>query len=254
MKLQSIILLGAIILGVNFANAQSDSNAKNLYYARDTTVRRQTRTETTTTRRRTTTTTTTTTTTGNSGNSSSANRNRPNNSTVANNSNSSSGVSPTSTGLPGTKITIELMRNGKLSFVKPSYKFKSGDKIRLRMKTNFEGYVSVLNLGSSGNINLLYPVQGRDNYVTPTADYQIPGGNGWIVFDDQPGTETISVIMSEDSLEGISSLNRNSDYFQKDRTSKDLFVQTSGNDFYAVFREQEVGRNVGFTLKLKHKK
>lgn len=251
MKLQTLILLGAIIFGVNFTNAQSDGNAKNLYYGyTPRTERRQTTTVSTTTTRRTTTTTTTTRTSNNS--SSSANRNRPNN--TANAGNNSSGVAPTATGLPGTKITVELMRNGKLSFVKPSYKFKSGDKIRLRMKTNFEGYISVLNLGSSGNVNLLYPVQGRDNYVTPTSDYQIPGGNGWIVFDNQPGTEIVSVIMSEYPLNGLTALDRNSQYFRKDRTSKDLFVQESENDFYAVFREQEEGQNVGFTLKLKHKK
>jgi hypothetical protein len=262
MKLQSLLLLGVLIFSVVFANAQSDDNAKGLYFgykprprAEREKQRRQTTTTTTTTTRterteRTTTTVSTNRT--NSGNSNSGNRNRPNNTTVARNN--SSGVSPSETGLPGTKITIELMRDGKHSFVKPTYKFRSGDQIRIRMKTNFEGFVSVLNLGSSGKVNLLYPVQGRDNYVMPTQDYQIPQGDGWIIFDDQPGTEIVSVIMSEDELQGLNSLNNNSDYFRKDRTSKDLFVQTSGNDFYAVFRQQNIGENFGFTLKLKHKK
>lgn len=255
MKLQSIILLGTIVLfGFEFAAAQSDKDAKNLYFGhKPRSERRQT--STTTTRRTTVETQTTTTVSSNNSTRSNqrrnTNRNRQN--TVAGNGGNSSGVSPTPTGLPGTKITIELMRDGKLSFVNPTYKFRSGDKIRIRMKTNFEGYVTVLNLGSSGKVNLLYPVQGRDNYVTPTSDYQIPQGDGWIVFDNQPGTEIVGVIMSEYELQGLESLDGNSDYFRRDRTSKDLFVQNSGTDFYAVFREQEPGKNVGFTLKLKHK-
>lgn len=259
MKLQILFLLGAIIFGVNFVQAQSDRNAKDLYYGytprneRRNTTRQTTTTQTTSTRQ------TTATTTNRRNNRNNRNTNASTNNTnqrrnTQNSGGNSSGISPTATGLPGTKMTIELMRNGKLSFVKPTFTFKSGDKIRIRLKTNFEGYVSVLNLGSSGKVNLLYPVQGRDNYVTPTADYQIPQGNGWIIFDDTPGTEVISVIMSEDKLEGLADLDRNSEYFTKNRTSKDLFVQTSGNDYYAVFREQEAGRNVGFSFKLKHRK
>jgi hypothetical protein len=253
MKLQTTILLVLIMLfGGGLVNAQTDKDAKNLYFGeRPRKERRQTTTTTVTTTRETRTRTSTT--------ASSRRRNARANTRRTGSGrrprgNTSSGVAPTPTGLPGTKITIELMRNGKLSFVKPTFRFRSGDKIRIRLKTNFEGYVSVLNLGSSGNVNLLYPVQGRSNYVTPTDDYQIPQGNGWIVFDDRPGTEIVSVIMSESELESFADLDAKSDYFTKDRTSKDLFVQTSGNETYAVFREQETGRNVGFTLKLRHVK
>jgi hypothetical protein len=247
MKMQSIILLGAIILsGFNLVEAQTDGDAKNLYYAY--TPRRDRRQPASTNRTAVVTRTTTT----SSSRRRNSNGNRRNQTTAANNRNSNSETSAP-TGLPGTKITIELLRNGKLRFVRPTFTFRSGDKIRLRLKTNFEGFVSVLNVGSSGDVNLLYPVRGLNNYIKPTSDYQIPQGDGWIVFDNQSGTEIVSVIMSEDQLEGLGSLDSNSDYFRKDRTSKDLFTQTSGNDFYAVFREQEAGENVGFTLKLKHK-
>jgi hypothetical protein len=262
MKLQTFILLGTILLGVGSAHAQTDGNAKNLYFGykpKPRTERRQTSTATTPVRQTNTTVISTARTNTNRQNparprNASSNRNSPANTATASNVSNSGGVSPSTTGLPGTKVTIELMRGEKHSFVKPDYKFRSGDQIRIRMKTNFEGYISVLNLGSSGNVNLLYPVQGHDNYVIPTQDYQIPQGDGWIIFDNQPGTEIISVIMSEDELEGLNSLDNNSDYFRKDRIGKDLFVQTSGTDFYAVFRQQNSGENFGFTLKLKHKK
>jgi hypothetical protein len=257
MKAKSIIVLMAVLLfGVIAASAQTDSDAKNLYFGykpRPAGERRQgTRVTTTTT----TTVHTQTTVSANGGNrNSGAGRSRESSrprSTGHGGSNSNA-VAPVPTGLPGTKVTIELSRNGKLSFVKPTFKFRSGDKIRLRLRTNFEGYVSVLNLGSSGNIHTLYPVQGSDNYVRPTSDYQIPGGNGWIVFDNNPGTEIISVIMSEDELRGLEGLKSDAGYFHRDRTGKDLFVQSSGNDTYAVFQQDESDENVGFMLKLKHK-
>ena len=256
MKLQAIILLGIMLFGAVAANAQSDNNAKDLYYGERPRTNRQTTTTTTaiaTTRRTTTTPTRRTTRTRTTRRRAPARRTYNRRSRIRR----SSSVSPTPIGLPGTKITIELNRNGKLSFVKPNYQFRSGDKIRLRMKTNFEGYVTVLNLGSSGNVNLLYPVAGKPHYVTPTNDYQIPQGNGWVVFDDQPGIEIISVIMSEYELGNFADLNKNSRYFTKDRTSKDLFVQTTDEEqrpTYVVFRPQEEGENVGFTLNLRHRK
>ena len=258
MKSKTVILLGVILLfGVNFARAQSDGNAKDLYFGyKPRAERRQQQSATVTTTSSTTVETRTTSTIASNDARNNNRRRTPNRSrpATATNGNTASGVAPSVTGLPGTKITIELMRKGKLSFVQPTYAFRSGDKIRLRMKTNFEGYVAVLNLGSSGKVNLLYPVEERDNYVKPTADYQIPQGDGWIVFDDTAGTEIVSVIMSEDKLQSFADLDGNSDYFRRDRTSKDLFVQTSGSDFYAVFRDQPANENVGFTLKLKHKK
>jgi hypothetical protein len=154
--------------------------------------------------------------------------------------------------LPGTKVTIELMRDGKLRFVRPDFKFKSGDKIRLRLATNFDGYVSVLNIGSSGRVTLLYPVNGLNNRVLPTTDFAIPQGNNWIVFDNQKGTETVSVILSENPVDNLADLKGDSVYFTQERTTKDLFVQTVGTETYAVCTVESLAENVGFTLKFKH--
>lgn len=160
------------------------------------------------------------------------------------------GEKPSSTGLPGTKVTIELSRNGKLSFVKPNHKFRSGDKIRLRLMTNFDGYISLLNVGSTGDVELLYPYQGADNRVYPSKDVQIPGSDAWIVFDNNVGTENLTVIMSKEPL-GESSDN----YRQLRQTnSRDLLIEYANDGVYAVCPEDKITKPVGFTLKLKHGK
>lgn len=160
------------------------------------------------------------------------------------------GANPTTTGLPGTKITIEMSRNGKLSFVKPTYKFRSGDKIRLRLSTNFQGYISLLNVGSTGEVKLLYPYIGADNSVVPSKDIQIPASDAWIVFDDKTGTENLTVIMSKEPL-GESTDNYSN---LRQSNSRDLLIEYAADAVYAVCEEERITKPVGFTLMLKHGK
>ncbi len=160
------------------------------------------------------------------------------------------GATPSATGLPGTKITIELNRNGRLSFVKPGYKFRSGDKIRLRLATNFEGYISLMNVGSTGEVEFLYPYNGADNRVMPSRDIQVPRSDAWIVFDNKPGTENLTVIMSKESLSESAD-----DYRDLSQSnSRDLLIEYANDGVYAVCQEDKISKPIGFTLKLKHGK
>ncbi len=153
-------------------------------------------------------------------------------------------------GKPGTKVTIELYRDGKLKFVKPTSKFRSGDKIRLRFATNFDGYIRILNVGSSGRVSLLFPYKDANDRITPSTDFQIPNNNDWIVFDDTPGTEMLTVILSakpfadDKDLSGLNS---------RATRSRDLTIQSDDDATYAVFGEGSLQEPVGFTLQLKHK-
>lgn len=155
-------------------------------------------------------------------------------------------------GQPGTKVRIERMRKGKVKFVKPTSTFKSGDKIRLRFATNFDGYIRILNVGSSGRVSMLFPYEGANDRITPTDDFQIPNNNDWIVFDDTPGTEMLTVIMSatpfdadDDDLLGLNS---------RATKSRDLSIEISDDATFAVASETTLAEPIGFTLRLKHKK
>jgi hypothetical protein len=154
-------------------------------------------------------------------------------------------------GQSGAKVTIERSRDGRLEVVSTGDTFRAGDKIRLRFATNFDGYIRVLNIGSSGRVNLLYPYKGADDRITPSNDFQIPGNDSWIVFDDTPGTELVSVIMSSkpfsrDDREDLKGLN------ERATGGRDLFVQMDDKATFAVTEEENLQKPIGFTLRLKH--
>lgn len=154
-------------------------------------------------------------------------------------------------GKPGTKVVIERMSDGKLAFVAPNSKFRSGDKIRLRFATNFDGYIKILNIGSSGKVNLLFPYSGADDSIRPNADFQVPKNGDWLVFDDTPGTETLTVIMSKEPLNSESdaelrALNKSA------ANTRDLTIESDTQATFAVTNEASLQKPIGFTLRLKH--
>lgn len=77
--------------------------------------------------------------------------------------------------------------------------FHSGDRIRLQVESNSDGYLYVVTQGSSGNWQLLFPTQdvaNGSNRIQRSEGRQIPSGNGQFVFDDNAGTEKLFVVMS----------------------------------------------------------
>jgi hypothetical protein len=182
-------------------------------------------------------------------------------------------------GRPGTKMTIELRRNGKVSWVSPNATFRSGDEIKFHFTTNFSGYVAILQQGSTGNRSILFPNRGADNRVRLNVDNVIPAKrDDWIVFDRHPGVEKLTFIMSKNPLKEIEMLstilgqpnsgggggqvvagsaeeqqilnelnNRALD------GSRDLSIQTVGGSAYAVASEQNIGAPVRFILNLTHR-
>lgn len=160
----------------------------------------------------------------------------------------------TTKGRPGAKLVIERMRNGKLAFVSPNSKFRSGDKIRLRLQTNFAGHLAIMNVGSTGAVDLLFPYAGADSRITPSTDFQVPKADAWIVFDKNPGVETVTVIMSRQTLRAATEQERRDLSSQAAIDSRDLYIETGDQATYAVCPEQQLDKPIGFTLRLKHQK
>lgn len=177
--------------------------------------------------------------------------NYPNNDKLANQSDKDK--SKLTVGKPGAKVVIERMRDGKLSFVSPKSKFRSGDKIRLRFATNFDGYIKIINVGSSGKVSLLFPYEGADDRITPSNDFQVPKGGDWIVFDDTTGTETLTVIMSKKPL-NFGSDEELRDINKSATQSRDLTIESEQDATYAVCTETSLEKPIGFILRLKHSK
>lgn len=96
----------------------------------------------------------------------------------------------------GVKYWIELYRgNNKMKLVDNRTVFQSGDKIRLRLIPNINGYAYIASKGSSGRQAVLFPPSGSTNKVVAGKQYSLPS-TGFLVFDDLAGTERLSLVMS----------------------------------------------------------
>jgi hypothetical protein len=104
--------------------------------------------------------------------------------------------SPTKAMNTGVQYSIELIRDGKKTRVTNKHGFQNGDKIRFHLKANIDGYAYVLlKNGSRGEQSVLFPNSGDDNKVKRGDDYIIPS-DGFLTFDENPGTEKVSLVLS----------------------------------------------------------
>jgi hypothetical protein len=189
-------------------------------------------------------------------------------------------------GQPGIKVAIELNRGGKTSMVAPDYEFMSGDRIRLVLDINFQGYVALINEGTSGKKSLLYPYKGVSNEVFPNGALKIPNTD-WIKFDDQAGTEKLVVIFSNKPIPELSQMEGttgdgggqtetttgstggmatadeqaqileelNSRSLKRGKALKngrDLTIESGSDGTYAVAESSTLNDVIGFELLLKH--
>ena len=109
-------------------------------------------------------------------------------------------------GRPGARVRVELDRDGRARFVSTKTVFRAGDKVRFHFAMNFPGYVVIINQGSSGKRSLLFPYKGVSNHIGRTADFTVPQGEGWFEFDDTPGTEQLTFIMSKREIQEVTQI------------------------------------------------
>lgn len=112
---------------------------------------------------------------------------------------------PTSSINTGLQYWIELKRGGKVLNVSNKFAFKSGDKIRIHVKSNIDGYAYVMLLeGSRGEQSVLFPdPQFHDNNkVRANHDIPIPA-EGFLAFDQNPGTEKLVLLLSRTQIDAV---------------------------------------------------
>lgn len=104
----------------------------------------------------------------------------------------------------GVAICLELHRPGESPVLcNNRYPFKSGDALRLHVKSSTPVYAYIaLAAGSTGKKALLYPPPGstEDNRLEAGKEYVVPA-SGQIVFDNNPGTEKLMLVFSPEKLD-----------------------------------------------------
>ncbi len=80
--------------------------------------------------------------------------------------------------------------------------FRGGDRIKLGLKTNRDGYLYLINLGSTGRSQVLFPSGAAgeaSNLVRANTVYEMPPG-GHLRFDSNPGEEVLVLMLAPSPL------------------------------------------------------
>ena len=116
--------------------------------------------------------------------------------------------SPTAIGLGYTLYMRDA--NGSPMRVDPSREFRAGDRIRLSMETNTDGYLYIFHTENNGEPQMLYPdvrLEKGANRIEAHVPYEIPwnepGVENWFKFDANPANERLYIIVTRQPLPGI---------------------------------------------------
>ncbi|MBF0564111.1 MAG: DUF4384 domain-containing protein [Nitrospirae bacterium] len=104
--------------------------------------------------------------------------------------------------------------------------FSSGDRIRFAFKTNTDGYIHLLLIGSSGKSKVLFPdkrINKGLNVVQKNVDYEVPSEKAF-VFDNTPGEERVLVLFSKRPINDFKK------YFEPDKVLKVEDIDKSSAD------------------------
>src|SRR5450759_2845158 len=109
---------------------------------------------------------------------------------------------PASTGPQRLDITLERQEGRKWIAVPPGLVFQKNDEIRFRVRPNFDGYLYVMNYGTSGQYAMLFPREetGLQNQIKAGAEYIVPATKTAFRIDGPPGHDIVYWIVSPLSL------------------------------------------------------
>jgi hypothetical protein len=110
---------------------------------------------------------------------------------------SSGGPAPSTAAAPapekyvGISYKLALLKpNGDFTIVPKTRTFKSGDRMKLLVRTNRPGYMTIMNIGPTGNTTVLF-----NEYVEAKQLYEIPKSTA-LRFAGAPGTEKVMIMLS----------------------------------------------------------
>lgn len=98
---------------------------------------------------------------------------------------------------------------GRAVRVDPSQTFRAGDRVRLSMESNTDGYLYVFYRENDNPPIMLFPdarLNGGENYISAHVPYEVPSSKEtderyrWFVFDNKPAVENLFVIVTREPL------------------------------------------------------
>jgi len=102
--------------------------------------------------------------------------------------------------------------NGLAVRVDPDHVFQKGDRVRVVLETNTDGYLYIFNTTDDGPATMIYPDSQLDdagNYLQAHVPFEIPSSASaderlrWFAFDQVAGTEHLFFVFTREPLSGI---------------------------------------------------
>ena len=109
----------------------------------------------------------------------------------------------------GLRYSLIQIIDGSPVEVNTDQVFRSGDRVRLRVEGNQEGYLYVITRGSSGTWKPLFPnaeIAGGKNRIQSRQPLDLPPRGHAFTFDQQPGDEQLFVVYSQQPVGDLDQL------------------------------------------------
>jgi hypothetical protein len=96
------------------------------------------------------------------------------------------------------RLTVEKEDSTSWKRVDSATVFATGDKLRFHVSSTFAGYLYVMNHGTSGAYELLFPRSdtGADNRIEAQKDYVVPAVQGWFKVTGPAGHDIVYWVIS----------------------------------------------------------
>jgi Domain of unknown function (DUF4384) len=105
---------------------------------------------------------------------------------------------------PGLEISLERkLPDGKIQTMASDHVFDTGDVVHFRVQSEFDGYLYVMDQGTSGRFATVFPTAeaGADNRVRKGQSFSIPAMEGsWYEIGGPPGFDVLYFLLSPEPL------------------------------------------------------
>jgi hypothetical protein len=91
------------------------------------------------------------------------------------------------------ELVLERLDRDTWRAIDPGLVLAQGDRVRFKFRTNFDGFLYVMNQSTSGTYEQLFPRQetGQDNAISASGEYQVPATSAAFRIAGPAGFETV---------------------------------------------------------------
>src|SRR5437870_1590121 len=102
--------------------------------------------------------------------------------------------------------------NGRSVRVEPDREFHNGDRVRVALEPNLDGYLYVFHTEGDGAPEMIYPdarLDGGENWIEAHVPMEVPSSDEsseslrWFVFDNNAATERLYIVVTREPLASV---------------------------------------------------